>query len=187
MTIRNPSSQFPLACVECGKAEVRPTTIAYEAEVQYAGLPYTFVISDLHANRCAFCGDILFDHATHEQIYDALRDHLNLLSRQEIHDRLARFGLTQKELGEGIAAAPETISRWLSGGYVQSRAYDRLMRFFFKSLEVERTVPGLDEIAFTDGMLVPWSKPLSYHTSQSCFVLGAESSGTDQDGMALAV
>jgi DNA-binding transcriptional regulator YiaG len=138
MTNRIASRSFPEVCVECGKTGVRPTSIAYDAEVKYEGHVYRFRIDRLEVSQCEFCGDFLFDNTTHEQIHDALRKHLNLLSRREIRDQLASLGLTQKELGAEIAVAPETISRWLSGGYVQSRAYDKLMRYFFKEAMATR-------------------------------------------------
>jgi transcriptional regulator with XRE-family HTH domain len=60
-----------------------------------------------------------------------LREHLTLLSPQQIREALRTLGLKQKDLGERIGVAPETISRWISGTNIQSRAMDNLMRLFF--------------------------------------------------------
>jgi DNA-binding transcriptional regulator YiaG len=178
MSIRTSNQSFPDICSECGKAEVRPAAIPYDAEVKYEGHLYQFHITRLDVAQCAFCGDIVFDHTTHEQIYDALRKHLNLLSRQEIRDWIERLGLTQKELGTEIGIAPETISRWLSGGYVQSRAYDNLMRFYFEREEANRIVHSVGGVVLIDGSLSPWNRQISSQTSRFDFPSDAMSSDT---------
>ena len=129
---------FPRRCPECGKVEVRLASIAYDAEMNYDGRVYSFRIPQLQVNKCDACGDVLFDNLTDDQISQGLREHLGLLSPQEIRQHLGRLGLMQKELGERICIAPETISRWLSGAYIQSRAYDKLMRFYFEREETNR-------------------------------------------------
>jgi putative zinc finger/helix-turn-helix YgiT family protein len=122
---------FPRHCPECGRAKVRPTTIPYDAEVKHDGRLYTFHIPTLRVNKCAACGEILFTNFTDDQISQALRDHLSLLSPEQIREGLRELGLKQKELGDRIGVAPETISRWIGGTHIQSRAMDNLMRLFF--------------------------------------------------------
>lgn len=58
-------------------------------------------------------------------------EHLVLLSPQQIREALRAFGLKQKELGDRIGVAPETISRRISGTHIQSRTMGNLMRLFF--------------------------------------------------------
>ncbi len=157
---------FPRHCPECGKIEVQPATIPYDAEIKHDGRLYAFCIPALRVNKCAACGEILFSNVTDDHISQALREHLNLLSPQEIRDRLAHLGLTQKEFGIRIAVAAETISRWLSGAYIQSRAYDKLMRFFFAHEEENRRTPTTGGVVITDGKLVPWSRSVSYQIAQ---------------------
>jgi len=127
---------FPRRCPECGKVEVEPATIAYDAEVKHDGRLHTFHIPALQVNKCASCGEILFSAVTDDLISDALRQHLGLLSPQQIRDALRFLGLKQKEFGERIGVAPETISRWITGTHIQSRAMDNLMRLFFAFAEV---------------------------------------------------
>ena len=122
---------FPRHCPECGKVDVQPATIPYDAEVKHDGRLYAFHIPSLAVNKCGACGEVLFGNVTDEQISQALREHLTLLSPQQIRKALRAFGLTQKDLGERIGVAPETISRWISGTHIQSRAMDNLMRLFF--------------------------------------------------------
>jgi putative zinc finger/helix-turn-helix YgiT family protein len=122
---------FPRRCPECGKVEVRPATIAYDAEVKHDGRVYTFNIPQLQVNQCGACGEVLFGNVTDDQISQALREHLSLLSPEQIRGALGALGLKQKNLGKRIGVAPETISRWISGTHIQSRAMDNLMRLFF--------------------------------------------------------
>ncbi len=122
---------FPRHCPECGKVEVQPATIPYDAEVKHDGRVYAFPIPALQVNECAACGEVLFTNVTDDQISQALREHLTLLSPQQIREALRTLGLRQKDLGDRIGVAPETISRWISGTHIQSRAMDNLMRLFF--------------------------------------------------------
>jgi hypothetical protein len=71
---------FPRHCPECGKLEVQPATIAYDAEVKHDGRLYAFLIPALQVNRCAACGEVLFSNVTDDQIPQALREHLTPLS-----------------------------------------------------------------------------------------------------------
>jgi putative zinc finger/helix-turn-helix YgiT family protein len=122
---------FPRRCPECGKAEVQPATIAYDAEVKHDGRLHAFHIPRLHVNQCAACDEVLFSNLTDDQISQALREHLTLLSPKQIHDSMSTLGLRQKDLAERIGVAAETVSRWMSGTHIQSRAMDNLMRLFF--------------------------------------------------------
>lgn len=103
----------------------------YDAEAKYDGTLHAFHIPALRVDKCDACGEIVFTNVTDDQISDALRQHLALLTPTQIRAALKAFGMKQKELGERIGVAPETISRWLSGSHLQSRAMDNLLRLFF--------------------------------------------------------
>lgn len=133
---------FPRHCPECGKVEVQPAAIAYDAEVKHDGRLYSFRIPALQINKCAACGEVLFSNVTDDQISQALREHLSLLSPYQIREALRALGLKQKELGDRIGVAPETISRWISGTHIQSRAMDNLMRLFFAFENVRSVLAG---------------------------------------------
>lgn len=115
-----------------------PAVISYNARVKHDGSVYAFVIPELRVWKCTSCGDVLFDDATNEQVSQGLREHLGLLSPQEIRDRIRSLGLTQRAFSGLLPIAEETVSRWLSGAYIQSRAYDRLMRFVFEREEARQ-------------------------------------------------
>jgi putative zinc finger/helix-turn-helix YgiT family protein len=137
------SKPYPRRCPECGKADVRPHTMPYDAEVRHDGRLHVFRITNLHVDRCGACGEILFTNATDEQISGALREHLRLLSPEEIRERLEALGMTQKEFAERIGVAPESVSRWLTGRQIQSRAMDNLIRLFFRFDNVRSALSGM--------------------------------------------
>lgn len=126
---------FPQPCSECGEEQVNRAVIEYDAEVKYDGKLYQFHISRLTVNKCGACGEVYFDTVTNREISQALREHLHLLSPEQIREHLARLGLSQREFSQKIEIAEETVSRWLNGAKIQSRAYDKLMRLFFEREE----------------------------------------------------
>ena len=133
---------FPRRCPECGRAELQPANIAYDAEVKHDGRLYAFHIPQLQVNKCGACGEVLFGNVADDQISQALREHLVLLSPEQIRDALSALDLKQKDLAERIGVAAETISRWMSGTQIQSRAMDNLMRLFFAFDTVRAALPS---------------------------------------------
>ena len=133
---------FPRRCPECGKTEVQPATIVYDAEVKHDGRLYALHVPRLQVNKCGACGEVLFGNVADDQISQALREHLALLSPEQIRDSLSTLGLRQKDLAERIGVAAETISRWMSGTQIQSRAMDNLMRLFFAFDTVRAALPA---------------------------------------------
>jgi len=65
---------------------------------------------------------------------------------------LGELGLTQRNFAERLGVAPETVSRWLNGVCIQTRALDNLMRVFFGFSSV-RDVLTADGPARTLGLL----------------------------------
>lgn len=149
-------------CLECGKRDLWPNVICHNARIKHDGSLYEIAIPQLHVLKCQSCGDVLFDDATDKQISQALRNHLGLLSPQEIREHLDRLGLTQKEFSERICIAAETVSRWLSGAYIQSRAYDKLMRLFFEREALKHQTPETTGVIISDGELSPWHYSMPY-------------------------
>jgi len=144
--------------------ELRPAIISHICRAKHDGSIHTFPIPDLHVWKCESCGEVLFDDVTDEQISQELRKHLNLLSPQEIRERLKSLGLTQRAFGERTGIAEETISRWLSGAYIQSRAYDNLMRFSFKDEEAKYQAEHPSDVIMESGQLPPWQHAVLYQS-----------------------
>ncbi len=143
-------------CLECGNIEVRPATVRYVAEVKHDGTLYEFPVLALHVWQCGICHEMLFDDMTHDQIFQGLREHLGLLSPEEIRARIEKLGLNQKRFSEQIGIAPETVSRWMRGANIQSRAYDNLMRLFFKQEEVSRRDSAPAHVVMSADAVLPW-------------------------------
>ena len=133
---------FPRACVTCGKEAVWPATVDYDAKVRHEGRLYEFHVPDLQANQCRECGETTFGNVADEQITHALREHLGLLKPEQIQERLIALGLPQEVFAERIGVAPETVSQWLSGQIVPSRAMDNLMHVFLEFEDVRTALSG---------------------------------------------
>ena len=122
---------FPWHCRHCGKNQVTMTTTSYDAEVRHDGRLYTFTIPRLGVPACTACGEKVFTEKVDEQISEALRAHLHLLTPEEIRAALDRVGMTQKDAAERLGIAEATLSRWLNDSQIQSRAMDNYLRVFF--------------------------------------------------------
>jgi hypothetical protein len=75
---RAPERPFPWRCRHCGKQEVEPATIEYEAEVRHDGRLHTFTIPELEIPVCHACGERVFTEKVDSQVNEALRAHLAL-------------------------------------------------------------------------------------------------------------
>lgn len=122
---------FPWRCPECGKKEVRPATVAHTSQIRHDGRVYAIEIPRLRVPRCDACGELVFDNDADEQIALALRQHLGLLSGEQIRTNREALGLSQRNLAEHLGVAVETISRWETGALTQTRAMDRYLRVYF--------------------------------------------------------
>jgi putative zinc finger/helix-turn-helix YgiT family protein len=146
---KSESKAFPWRCPECGKKEVRRSTIRYTSEIKHDGRAYTVEVARLRVPKCRVCGELIFDNAADEQIAAALRRHLGLLSVEQIRTNREQLGLSQRDLADHLGVAVETISRWENGVLTQTRAMDRYLRVYFgvpaarTALVNETTAPSL--------------------------------------------
>ena len=134
--------KYPARCVGCGKAALRPAVIRREVKKNHDGRVYLLAIDDLPVTRCGDCGEVFDTTESDDRINAALRDQLALLSPEQIRANLQSLGMTLKDAAERLRVAPETLSRWLSGAMIQSRAMDNLMRSFFACAEVRENLSG---------------------------------------------
>jgi putative zinc finger/helix-turn-helix YgiT family protein len=133
---------YPRRCGDCAAITVEPSTISYAAEVKHDGRLHHFQIPKLPVDRCATCGEVYFTNASDEQLTYSLRQHLGVLQPAEIRSGIALLGLTQRAFAERIGVAAESVSRWMSGQNVQSRALDNLMRLFLTFPNVREALPA---------------------------------------------
>jgi len=122
---------FPWRCPECGKKEVQPTTVKHTSQIRHDGRAYTVEIPELRVPRCGACGELVFDNGADEQIAQALREQLGLLSGDQIRKNREALGLSQRSLAEHLGVAVETISRWENDALTQTRAMDRYLRVYY--------------------------------------------------------
>ena len=59
-------------------------SVSYDAEIRHDGRVHTFTIPRLHLPVCQACGEKVFTEKVDDQISDALRSHLHLLSPDEM-------------------------------------------------------------------------------------------------------
>jgi putative zinc finger/helix-turn-helix YgiT family protein len=142
MSDTNPPTErthpFPWRCIECRAKEVFPQATDYTTTRKHDGRSYTVHIPDLEIPTCRKCGEQLFTVDLDDRVVAALRAQVGLLTPEEIQHHRGRLEMTQQELADQLGAAKETISRWETGGMIQSRAMDNLLRLFFESEEVRR-------------------------------------------------
>lgn len=80
-------------------------------------------------------------------VSDALRKAAGLLSPEQIRRGRESLGLTQKQLARNLQVCEAELSRWETGGQIQQRSFDRLMRIYFQVPEARRF---LEETAVTE-------------------------------------
>ena len=137
--------------------EVYLATIPYDAQVKHDGHLYCFHIPALHVNKCQNCNLVTFDSTTDEEISQGLRDERHLLSPRDIRKHLERFGWKQKDLADHLGTTPETVSRWLTGGHIQSRVMDKSMRNLFELEDLRQAQrTRTSDVVVSAGELVPW-------------------------------
>ena len=149
MSSRNPKESkprpFPWLCSDCYTLTVVPTVMDYTAKVKHDGVVYELPLPSLEIPCCQTCGETIATAAVDEQVSDALRARLHLLTPAQIQRGIEKLSLQQQELAERLGVAPETISRWADGALIQSKAMDNLLRLFFAHPEVRESLRGTDQ------------------------------------------
>jgi putative zinc finger/helix-turn-helix YgiT family protein len=136
---------FPWPCPACLEGQVRPVVIPYTANIKHDGVLHSVHLPEFEVPRCQACGELVFTNHADEQISNALRARLRLLTPEQIRAARKALGLEQKELATRLGVAKETISRWETGALIQSRAMDNLLRLFFHLPEVRKALRGEDQ------------------------------------------
>ncbi len=80
--------------------------------------------------------EMVLTDAANRRITDTFRDQLGLLKPAQIRSNRETLGLTQKQLAGLLGIAEATLSRWETGGQIQQRSLDKLLRLFFLLPEV---------------------------------------------------
>jgi DNA-binding transcriptional regulator YiaG len=123
-------------CHECGKEFIHRIAPPRRVRMRYEGSPQDVLVEHLPEWHCAGCNVSITDGESDEAFQNALRKHIGLLSPQQIKAGLKELDISQDRFAERLGCAAESVSRWLNGAVLQSRAYDRLMRIYFHFPEV---------------------------------------------------
>lgn len=134
------SGERTVHCYRCG-CETNEQIVHKKLALKYDGTHHD-VEADVPALVCSTCGEKAFDTRADRILRRQLRVDLGLLLPEQIKELRMRYELTQAQLSARTGIAAETISRWECGRGIQSRANDRLLRYEFKSLAVERIPVG---------------------------------------------
>jgi len=160
------SRPFPWPCADCYTLTVVPTVIDYTAKVKHDGVVYELHLPSLEIPRCQTCGETVITTAIDERINDALRARLRLVTPAQMRKGIDKLGLKQQEVAERLGVAPETISRWVNGALIQSRAMDNLLRLFFALPEVRKALRGANQDPQLGAEVCPQTNAEEYHSSE---------------------
>ncbi len=142
-------------CGLCGRGTLSRAVIPYTSKVSYDGKLITVNVEKMPVLKCDSCNEVLLTNESDDCITEALRKERRLLAPEEIRKRRLELRLTQKQLADMLGAAEATISRWETGGLIQSKAMDRWLRAYFAfpetrmGLELLRDDPsfGLSDVS----------------------------------------
>lgn len=121
----------PWKCRNCGEQRLGPKVVDYSTEMEHDGRRYSLGISNLEVHECAACHNQTLPDSARKMVWDALRAKAGLLSPPEIREKRQALGLTQEQLADYVRVGKETVSRWETGGQIQQRAMDLLLRVLF--------------------------------------------------------
>ena len=125
------AKSYPHQCPNCRKQALFPAVEDVTAELHHDGRPYTVTVPDLEVSRCTACAESTWSYEASERISDALRVAAGLLMPAEIVAARLRLGVTPAELAALFDVSESEYSRWESGGQLQSRDSDKLLRLYF--------------------------------------------------------
>jgi len=132
---------FSKKCGNCGQRAVALARLdTYETDIEHDGRRYTVHIPDFNVPKCGNCGAVVLDDYATGRIDEAFRRQAGLLSPDEIRSNRAKLGLTQQALADAVRVSVSTLSRWETGGQIQQRSLDLLLRLYFELPAVRKAV-----------------------------------------------
>lgn len=133
---------FPWECPKCLMREVALRKIDFSLPVKYEGRLHAVDVPALGVPVCAACGERVFTSETDDQIDTAVRKQLHLLTREQIEESIRKLGMRQNEFAACLGIAEETVSRWINGSMLQTRAMDNLLRAYFALPQLRAALKG---------------------------------------------
>lgn len=129
------AKSYPHKCLNCREQSLFPAVEDTTVELQHDGRPCTVTVPKLEVSRCTACGESTWSYDSAGRVEDALRVAAGILMPAEI--LAARLHpdhtpqATPEELATLLGVSESEYLRWESGGQLQSRAADKLLRLYF--------------------------------------------------------
>ena len=122
---------YPRECPNCREQTLLAAIEDTTAELQHDGRLYPVTVPRLALQICTSCNVRNWPYEASERITNALRVAAGLLMPAEILAARLRLGVTPAELAALFDVSESASSRWESGGQLQSRDSDKLLRLYF--------------------------------------------------------
>lgn len=136
---------FPWQCPRCLKHTVVPDKVDLSIDVRYDGRLRAVSLPGVTVPVCSSCHERVFTNETDDALRAATREQLHLLTPAQIQAAVRQLGLKQKDLAARLGVAEETISRWISGSMLQTRAMDNLLRAYFALPQLRAALTGASQ------------------------------------------
>lgn len=125
------AKSYPHKCPNCREQALFPAVEDTVVELQHDGVPYAVTVPSLDIGRCTACAEQTFSYDSTGRIEDALRVAAGILMPHDIVAARLRLALTPEQLAGQLGVHEAVYARWESGGQLQSRAFDKLLRLYF--------------------------------------------------------
>jgi len=141
---------LPRNCPNCREKRVREATERYEVQVEHDGRTYVVVVPDLALLICDACGNRVLPPEADDRVSDAIRAAAGLLAPADIVNKRLSLNLTPGEMAELLKIPEPVYSRWETGGQIQQRHSDLLLRSLFEVPELRRFLSTPESTAQSD-------------------------------------
>ena len=134
-------------CPACGDGALRKTRRTLRHRLRYDGKDVEIVVPDVAMLACSNreCGETFTDDEAAQRLTMETYRQLGLLTPDEIRSNRKKLGYKQQELARLLGLGDNSVSRWETGRYFQSRTMDRLLRLVFGSPHVRGLLAKIGE------------------------------------------
>lgn len=132
-----------------------PTKTDYALKVRYDDSLVPVAVCGIEIPTCQNCGEKVITLDVDEQVNAALRRQLLLLSPTQIHEGVARAGISTKETAARLGVSEDQLWRWINGYEIQSRAMDNYLRVFFQFPQVREMLIAPSAVANETLVAIP--------------------------------
>jgi putative zinc finger/helix-turn-helix YgiT family protein len=125
-----------LNCSECKEGVLVERTGDYETTYRDRNeRSHRLIVPEVTWLECDKCGDVTLDDRAMSAIETARRGALGILSPDKIRAFRMSLQKTQGAMSALLGIGEKTYTRWESGAYIQSEAFDRYLRLLMENDE----------------------------------------------------